>query len=201
MNYVKLAIMTLFAAVLSFSAQAEVKPGDAAPEFQLKSSAAKTLSLADLKGKWVVLEWTNYDCPFVKKLYGSGKMQELQKTYTGKGVVWLQINSSAPGKEGNYPTDEITKRSTDLKTASTAYLIDDDGKVGKAYGARTTPTMVIISPAGKIVYYGAIDSIKSTDLADVPKADNYVQKVLDEVLAGKPATISATQSYGCSVKY
>jgi len=201
MRYFLLAIVVLLTSTLSYPAVAEVKPGDVAPDFQLQSSVGKTHSLSEYKGKWVVLEWTNYECPFVRKFYGSRKMQELQKTYTGKGVVWLQINSSASGKQGDFTPAEIVRRSGEWKTASTAYLIDEDGKVGRMYDARTTPTIVIISPEGKIVYHGAIDSIPSTDTDDISKADNYVEKTFSEVFAGKPVKVATTRSYGCGIKY
>lgn len=199
MKYLKWSALLLF--VLAGSVFAQVKVGDSAPDFKLKSSLGKEVTLASNKGKWVVLEWTNYDCPFVKKFYSVGKMQELQKKYTDQGVVWFQVNSSAPTKQGNFPAEEIVKLSAERKTVSTAYLIDEYGSVGKAYGAKTTPHFFIINPEGKVVYAGGIDSIKSAEPSDIPKAENYVQKALDEGLAGKPITTAETTPYGCSVKY
>ncbi len=177
------------------------RPGATAPEFTLPDAAGKQVSLADYRGKWVVLEWVNYDCPFVRKHYGSGNMQKLQALARGKGVVWLSINSSAPGKQGHFEGVELTQRMADVKAQPDAYLQDPEGKVGKTYAAKTTPSMFVINPGGTVVYAGAIDDKPSTDQADVPKAKNYVRTALDEAMAGKPVQTAATQSYGCGVKY
>jgi hypothetical protein len=149
----------------------------------------------------VVLEWVNYECPFVRKHYGSGNMQKLQAGARAKGAVWLSINSSAPGKQGHYEGAELGKRMADVKAQPDAYLQDPEGKVGKAYLAKTTPTMFVINPEGMVVYAGAIDDKPSTDKEDVAKARNYVQAALDAGLAGKPVETAATTSYGCGVKY
>lgn len=175
--------------------------GRPAPGFTLDGSDGKKHSLSDYRGKVVVLEWVNYDCPFVKKHYGSGSMQTLQKKYVAKDVVWLSVNSSAPGKQGNYPPEKINELLKEKKAAPTAYLFDPDGKAGTAYGAKTTPHMFVIDPKGTLVYAGAIDNKPTTDVEDVRAAKNYVDIALYEVLAGKPVTTSSTQSYGCSVKY
>ena len=175
--------------------------GQPAPDFKLTDTTGKTHALADFKGKTVVLEWVNYDCPFVGKHYDSGNMQKLQKTYTGKGVVWLSVNSSAPGKQGNFPAEKVNALLKEKAAAPTAYLQDANGAVGQAYGAKTTPHMFVIDPAGKLVYAGGIDDKKSTDVADVKTARNFVSAALDEVLAGKPVTTSSAEPYGCSVKY
>ena len=175
--------------------------GQPAPGFTLTDSNGRPHSLADLQGKVVVLEWWNPECPFVGKHYGSGNMQKLQHTYTGKGVVWLSINSSAPGKQGNFAPDVIETMFKERKAASTAYLIDSDGAVGRAYGAKTTPHMFVIDASGKVAYAGGIDDKPSTDLEDIAAAKNYVQAALDEVLAGKPVSIPTSTPYGCSVKY
>jgi len=148
-----------------------------------------------------VLEWFNPECPFVKKHYGSGNMQKLQGEYTSKGVVWLTIDSNAPGSEGNLSADAASKVMTGWKTHQTALLLDPEGKAGRAYGAKNTPNMVVINPEGKIVYEGAIDSKASPNPADIPSSTNYVKAALDESLAGKPVTTSTTKPYGCSVKY
>ena len=177
------------------------RPGAQAPEFTLPDAFGKTRSLADYKGKWVVLEWVNYDCPFVKKHYGSGNMQKLQAAAKAKGAVWLSINSSAPGKQGHFEGAALTKRIADQKASPEAYLQDPEGKVGKLYNAKTTPTMFIINPEGTVVYAGAIDDKPSTDKEDVATAKNYVQTALDAAMAGKPIETAATQSYGCGVKY
>ena len=172
----------------------------AAPAFTLKDLDGKERTLAEFAGKWVVLEWTNYSCPFVKKFYDSGFMQDLQKTYTGKGVVWLSINSSAEGKQGFQSVEEWKKAAADKKVASTAILLDTDGKVGHLYGAKTTPDIRVIDPKGGLVYEGAIDD-QNDMKADPKKANNYVVQVLDAVLAGKDAPVKATKPYGCGVKY
>lgn len=175
--------------------------GGAAPDFSLTDAKGKTHSLAQYKGKYVVLEWFNPECPFVKKHYGSGNMQKLQEEYTSKGVAWLTIDSNAPGTEGNLSADAASKVTTGWKTQQTALLLDPEGKAGRAYGAKNTPNMVVINPEGKIVYEGAIDSKATPNPADIPNSTNYVKVALDESLAGKPVTTSTTKPYGCSVKY
>jgi peroxiredoxin len=180
---------------------AETEVGKAAPNFTLPDTNGKTHSLADLKGKYVVLEWYQPDCPFVRKHYKSGNMQSLQKQYTSKGVVWLSIDSSAPGQEGNYPAEKLNQIASSDGAARSALLLDPDGKVGRLYGAKTTPDMYIIDPTGKLVYQGAIDDKRSTDLSDVQTATNYVKTALDASMSGKTVSTTATRPYGCSVKY
>jgi peroxiredoxin len=180
---------------------AETQVGKTAPNFSLPDTNGKTHSLADLKGKYVVLEWYQPDCPFVRKHYRSGNMQSLQKEYTAKGVTWLSIDSSAPGEEGNYPASKLNEISTQDSAARTALLLDPSGEVGRLYGAKTTPDMYVIDPSGILVYKGAIDNKRSTDLADVKTATNYVKVALEAVMAGKTVATTATQPYGCSVKY
>jgi peroxiredoxin len=175
--------------------------GGAAPDFSLTDSKGQTHSLAQYKGKYVVLEWFNPECPFVKKHYGSDNMQKLQQEYTGKGVVWLSIDSSAPGKERNLTGDQAEKIVTAWKTHQTALLLDPEGKAGRAYGAKNTPHMFIINPEGKVIYEGAIDSKRTPNPADIPSSTNYVKAALDESMSGKPVTAANTQPYGCSVKY
>jgi peroxiredoxin len=177
------------------------RPGAMAPDFTLPDAAGKDRALADYRGKWVVLEWVNYDCPFVKKHYGSGNMQKLQKAASDKGVVWLSINSSAPGKQGHFEGDALTQRMAAVKAAPAAYLQDPEGKVGRLYKAKTTPTLFVVNPEGKVVYAGAIDDKPSTDQEDIAKAKNYVQAALDAAMAGKPVEPASTTSYGCGVKY
>jgi peroxiredoxin len=180
---------------------AETEVGKAAPNFSLPDTNGKIHSLADLKGKYVVLEWYQPDCPFVRKHYRSGNMQALQKEYTAKGVTWLSIDSSAPGEEGNYPASKLNEISAQDSAARTALLLDPSGEVGRLYGAKTTPDMYVIDPSGILVYKGAIDNKRSTDLADVKTATNYVKVALEAVMAGKTVATTATQPYGCSVKY
>jgi peroxiredoxin len=175
--------------------------GSAGPDFSLTDAKGNTHSLSQYKGKTVVLEWFNPECPFVKKHYGSGNMQKLQQEYTGKGVVWLTIDSNAPGTEGNLTAEQAEKILTAWKTHQTALLLDPEGKAGRAYGAKNTPNMVIINPEGKIAYEGAIDSKATPNPADIPNSTNYVKAALDESLTGKPVTTSQTKPYGCSVKY
>jgi peroxiredoxin len=177
------------------------KVGEPAPGFTLTDANGVDHSLDSFRGKFVVLEWINHECPFVKKHYDSGNMQKLQKTYTDQGVVWLSINSSAPGKQGHYSPDEINALTAQKKAAPTAYLLDSDGTVGRAYGAKTTPHMFIIDTEGTLIYAGGIDDTKSTDVADVATATPYVKNALDEALAGKPVTVATSSPYGCSVKY
>jgi peroxiredoxin len=191
------------AAFLSLSSvEAAVKVGAAAPNFTLTDAQGKKHSLADYKGKTVVLEWVNFDCPYVKKHYGAGNMQALQKQYTGKGVVWLGINSSNKDKQGNFKGKELADRLKKEKFVATAYLIDEDGKVGKEYGAKTTPHMFVINDKGTLLYDGAIDDKPTTEASDIKGAKNFVALGLDEIAAGKASlTVSSSKPYGCSVKY
>jgi peroxiredoxin len=175
--------------------------GSGAPEFSLTDAKGQTHSLSQYKGKYVVLEWFNPECPFVKKHYGSGNMQKLQQQYTGKGVVWLTIDSNAPGTEGNITPEQAQQITASWRTHQSALLLDPDGKTGRAFGAKNTPNMVVINPEGKIAYEGAIDSKATPNPADIPNSTNYVKAALDESLAGKPVTTPQTKPYGCSVKY
>ncbi len=197
------AALTLASASLVFAAakRSEAEPGKPAPGFQLVNSKGKDLSLSDFRGKYVVLEWVNYECPFVGKQYRSGNMQALQKAYTAKGVVWLSICSSAPGRQGYYQGSELAERIAAMKAVPTDYLVDASGDVGQRYGAKSTPTMAVIDPKGILLYEGGIDDIPSTDVADIPRAHNFVREVLDAALAGKPVPLSSSRAYGCSVKY
>ena len=178
-----------------------LETGQAAPDFVLKDSAGDEHKLSDHKGKYVVLEWTNYGCPFVKKHYSQGDMQALQATYTGKDVVWLSICSSAPGNQGHYSAEDVGQAVAEQKAKCTAYLLDEDGTVGKQYGAKTTPHIFIVGPEQTLIYQGAIDSIRSTSAEDVAEAENYVAKTLDAAMAGEAVDPTSTQSYGCAVKY
>jgi peroxiredoxin len=199
----KKIISALFLSIFCFlpSAFADVVAGDKAPSFSLRDTHGKTVSLDSFKGKVVVLEWFNDGCPFVKKHYGSGNMQKLQKTYTAKDVVWLSISSSAEGKQGYHTAEEHNQISAKLNAAPTAMLLDSQGSVGKLYGAKTTPDLFIINKDGIVSYSGAIDDTPSTNPDDIVTAKNYVSAALDEILAGKPVTVASTESYGCGVKY
>ena len=179
----------------------EATVGKPASNFTATDSYGKSHSLSDYKGKVVVLEWLNHGCPYVKKHYNSGNMQKLQKAYTDKGIVWLSIISSAPGKQGYSTPEQANEQIKEKKAAPTALLLDPDGNVGKLYGANTTPHMYIITSNGVLVYNGAIDDIRSSKVEDIAKAKNYVQIGLDEVLAGKEVSTKTSVPYGCSVKY
>jgi peroxiredoxin len=180
---------------------AAAKVGDAAPEFTAAASNGKTVRLADYRGRYVVLEWHNNGCPYVGKHYNSGNMQRLQKQWTSKGVVWLTILSSAPGKQGYVTASEENDYLTKEQAAPTAALLDPTGEIGHLYDAKTSPQMVVINPQGTVIYSGAIDDKPTTDLQDVQGATNYVSLALEQAMAGKPVATPATRPYGCSVKY
>jgi len=186
---------------LALIAAASPKPGDSAPGFTATDSNGKTHSLSDFKGKYVVLEWTNSGCPFTVKHYASGNMQKLQKEWTSKGVVWLTVLSSAPGKQGYKTASEQNSYLKESNSSPTAVLMDPQGELGHLYGAKTTPHMFVIDPSGKLIYAGAIDDKPSTDASDIPGSKNYLNAALTESMAGKPVTTASTQPYGCSVKY
>lgn len=195
---------TLIAAALALAAGAafgNAAVGQPAPAFTATDTNGKAVSLADFKGRHVVLEWVNPGCPYVVKHYGSGNMQGTQREAAAKGVVWLSVNSTAADARDFLKPAEMAAWMQQQKAAATATLMDADGKVGRAYGARTTPHMYIIDPAGKLVYAGAIDSIPSGRVADIANATNHVKVALAESLAGKPVSTPVTRPYGCSVKY
>lgn len=189
--------LSLGMATTSFAA----KVGDKAPDFKVADMNGKTHQLSDYKGKFIVLEWMNEGCPFVKKHYQANNMQKLQKEYTGKNVVWLTVASSAKGKQGHWTAAQAQAKAKEWNIASTAILLDEDAKMGKAYGAKVTPHMFVINPEGKLVYNGAIDDNDSSDPEDIPKSTNYVDLALKESLAGKPVKVSTSKPYGCGVKF
>jgi peroxiredoxin len=190
------------ALALSMSAaQAAVKVGESAPAFSLTGADGKAHALSDYQGKVVVLEWTNHECPFVKKHYKSGNMQSLQKAFTAKDVVWLSVITGKKGKQGVVSPGKARELTAERGAAPTAVLFDPAGDVGRAYGARTTPHLYIIGKDGRLLYAGGIDSIDSSDADDIPKATPYVKLALNEILAGKPVSTPTTKPYGCSVKY
>jgi peroxiredoxin len=176
-------------------------PGSPAPDFSVNDASGRTVRLADFRGRHVVLEWTNPDCPFVRKHYDSRNMQALQKEFGAKDVVWLSINSTRRGHDEFKSGDEMTRWMREQGGAPAAMLIDETSTAGRAYAARTTPHMFVIDPAGRLVYAGAIDDKRSANPADTKTARNYVRAALTESLAGKPVTEAATTPYGCSVKY
>ncbi len=196
-----LAALVLGLTMASTQALAAAKVGEKAPEFELVDTNGKSHKLSSFAGKTVVLEWFNKGCPYVQKHYESQNMQALQKKYTDKGVVWLTVISSAPGKQGFEEGAEANKTRADWKIASTATLLDPKGEVGKLYVAKTTPHMYIVDAKGTLVYNGAIDSISSSKKEDVAKAENYVSGALDLIAAGKPVKTASTKPYGCGVKY
>lgn len=187
--------------LLPLAANAAVKVDKAAPQFSLTNSQGENVNLADYAGKYVVLEWTNHLCPYVKKHYESDNMQALQRKYTDKDVVWLSIISSAPGKQGHVSADKANELTKSRNAAPSHVLFDESGDVGKLYGAKTTPHMYIIDPEGTLRYAGAIDSIKSANPADIPKATNYVTAGMTSLMAGSAIDKKVTAPYGCSVKY
>ena len=195
MNKFLITISTLFSITIFGASN-----GEMAPDFNL-SGSPKGAKLKDMRGKYVVLEWYNEGCPFVRKHYDSNNMQALQEKYQGK-VAWLSVNSSAKNRQG-YLADSSAAKGTYSKEQMKALslLLDSDGSVGKAYGAKTTPHMFIIDPKGKIAYQGAIDSISSASSADIKKATNYVDQALGQALAGRKIAMAKTKPYGCSVKY
>jgi peroxiredoxin len=195
---------SLFAIGLGFAAPAAVAniaAGTAAPEFTLTDIQGKPHKLSQYKGKYVVLEWFNSECPFVQKHYESGNMQGLQKKYGDKGVVWLTINSTSTQSSNFRNPAQSQEIVRDWKMVPAALMLDADGNVGQAYGARTTPHMWVIDPGGKVIYAGGIDDKPTFRPADVKDAKNYVAAALDESMTGKAVTTPAATAYGCSVKY
>jgi peroxiredoxin len=189
---------------LAFGIQATAQTalvGQTAPAFSAKDLSGKTVNLADFKGKHVVLEWLNPNCPYVRKHYNSANMQGTQKDATGKGLVWLAINSTETGHSDYMAPDKLGAWMKQAGAAATHVLMDEDGKIGKAYGARTTPHMYIIDPQGKLIYAGGIDSIPSASADDIAKATNYVKTAVSEITGGRAVSNAITRPYGCSVKY
>ena len=188
-------------ATMPLGAHAAPAIGQAAPDFSLSDTAGKTVRLADFKGRHVVLEWVNPGCPYVRKHYHSANMQGTQREVTAKGVVWLAINSTETGSYDYLPPAKLGQWMGEQKAAATHTLLDPEGQVGRAYGARTTPHLYIVSPQGRLVYAGGIDSIASSRAEDIPRAVNYVKQGVAQALAGQPLTEPLTRAYGCSIKY
>lgn len=201
MSFLKVAAASLAFAFVSSQAIAEPVIDKAAPTFSGKAADGSTINLADYKGKTVVLEWTNHDCPYVIKHYESGNIPKLQKEAIAKGVVWLQVISSAPGEQGNVDGAKAQKVNEYRNAAPTNTILDPEGTIGKLYGAKTTPHLFVINPEGTLVYKGGIDSIKSTKQQDIPDATNYVRETLEALAAGKKVPHPSTAPYGCSIKY
>ena len=198
-----LARLASLVAALSVAvpASAAVSVGQTAPAFSAVDTSGRTVSLADFKGRTVVLEWVNPGCPFVKKHYDSANMPATQKNATAQGAVWLAINSTHTGASDYLAPAALAGWMKGQGAAATATLMDADGKVGRAYGARTTPHLYVIDPQGRLVYAGAIDSKPTANPADIKTATNYVNAAVAETVAGKPVSQPSTQAYGCSVKY
>lgn len=183
------------------AAAAAPKIGAGAPAFEAMDSNGKMHSLADFKGKTVVLEWTNHDCPYVVKHYSTGNMQALQRDAVADGIVWLSVISSAPGRQGYVEGEEANRLSKKRDAAPSVVLLDPNGKVGRSYDARTTPHMYVIDAAGTLVYMGGIDDRPTTNRADIEGATNYVRAALADMAAGRPVATPVSRPYGCSVKY
>ncbi len=197
----QIVLVSFAFAIGSTAVYAEPVIDKPAPLFSGAAADGSTIKLADLKGKTVVLEWTNHECPFVVKHYESGNIPNLQKDAVAKGIVWLQVITSASGKEGNVTGETAQKLNAHRNATPTNTVLDSDGTIGKLYGATNTPQFFIIDPQGVLVYKGGIDSIPSTDQSDIPKAENYVSAALADLAAGRKVAKSSTKPYGCSVKY
>jgi peroxiredoxin len=195
--YVAMALTALVVVLVARAATV----GQAAPAFTGTDSQGKTRSLQQYRGKYVVLEWTNRDCPYTKKQYDSGNMQALQREWTAKGVVWLTVLSSAPNEDGYLTASQENAQMERVHAHPTAAILDPKGEIGRLYGAKTTPHMFVIDPQGKLIYAGAIDDKPTTDTTDVKGAKNYVSAALTEAMAGQPVQVASTRPYGCSVKY
>jgi peroxiredoxin len=194
-------LFTLLLASVSVVAFADASPGRVAPAFSLRDTTGKEVALADFRGRVVVLEWVNPMCPFVRKHYGSQNMQSLQKRAAASDVVWLSIQSTHPEHSDYHAPAQLAGHLKDVGAAPSAVLMDDDGRVGRLYGARTTPQMFVVDAAGVLRYAGAIDDRRSANPEDVRGARNHVAAALDEIKAGRAVSVAATTPYGCSVKY
>ncbi len=195
------ALLTVCVLAVWSLASAAPRVGESAPDFTGTDSNGKTHRLSEYRGKFVVLEWHNNGCPYTKKHYESGNMQRLQKEWTAKGVVWLTVISSAPGKQGYVTAAEENQYLQKMSASPTAVLLDPTGEIGHLYDAKTTPQLVVIKPDGVMVYDGAIDDRPTPNPADIPGSRNYLSQALSEAMAGKPVSIASTRPYGCSVKY
>lgn len=195
--------LTLVGLVAAAPATAQEGPavGREAPGFTLPDTRGGTHTLEQYRGGWVVLEWLNYDCPYVGKHYRSGNIPRQQERWTGEGVAWLAVVSSAPGTQGYFAPDEMNARSEREGSRATAVLLDPSGSVGRAYGARTTPHMYIIDPAGTLRYMGGIDDVPTARVEDLERATQLVDRGLEELFAGGEPSVTTSRPYGCSVKY
>jgi alkyl hydroperoxide reductase subunit AhpC len=196
--WMAIALLGAFAAVTIARA---ARVGEAAPNFTATDTNGQTHKLSDYAGKYVVLEWHNRGCPYTQKHYNSGNMERLQREWTGRGVIWLTVISSAPGKQGYVTAEDENAYVKQVSAAPTAVLLDPTGQLGHLYDAKTTPHMFVINPQGTLIYNGAIDDRPTSDLSDINGAKNYVSQALDEAMAGKSVSVPTTRPYGCSVKY
>ncbi len=201
----KRSIIFLFVASLAILIAPMVhsapKVGAPAPDFTANASDGKSYRLADFRGKFVVLEWHNNGCPYTRKHYESGNMQRLQKEWTARGVIWFTVISSAPGTQGYVTADQENAYMSRMHAVPTAALLDASGSLGHLYDAKTTPHMIVINPAGNIIYDGAIDDHPTSDQSDIARSKNFVDEALSEAMAGKPVDTPISRPYGCSVKY
>ena len=197
----KLLAYATLAGAFALATVSAKEVGKAAPDFSVQDVSGKTVSLADYKGKVVVLEWFNPGCPFVKKHYESGNLPKLQEAYKAKDVIWLTVSSAAKGKDAYLEPSKLSEAAKDAGNKATAVVLDPDGKFGKAYDAKVTPHMFIINKEGTLAYSGAVDSLATSEQEDVAKADKLFANALDNVLAGKPVENAKNQPYGCGVKY
>jgi hypothetical protein len=195
------AVALAAALATGFGSQSGASPGQAAPSFTLTDTNGKVHNLSDYKGKYVVLEWLNYGCPYVQTHYESGNMPGLQKAWTAKGVVWLSVVTSPPGQQGYYEPAAMNEQTKKMGGAGTAVLYDSAGTTGRSYGARTTPHMFVISPEGRILYAGGIDNKAVSKPQEDPSVTNYVTQALNEAMAGKEVSVKTARPYGCGVKY
>ena len=195
------AVLSSLLFTLATSVGAAPQVGEPAPDFTGTDTRGTSRTLSDYRGKTVILEWTNHDCPYVRKHYNSGNMQQQQQAATGKGAVWLSIISSAPGKQGHVSPAQADELTAARDAAPSAVLLDEAGEIGRLYTAKTTPHMYLVDPQGKLVYMGGIDSIASANPDDIGKATQHLRVALNEALAGEPIGVPVTRPYGCSVKY
>jgi peroxiredoxin len=196
-----IAALACAASIAASGALASPAPGATAPNFRATDVAGKTVSLADFKGRWVVLEWNNPSCPFVMKHYDSGNMQALQQRFGADKVAWLAINSTNASHPEYLAPAQLARWFEGQKAAPTAVLMDASGEIARAYGAKVTPHMYVIDPNGKLVYAGAIDDKRSANPADVKTAHNFVVAALSEARAGKPVAVASNNAYGCTIKF
>jgi peroxiredoxin len=194
-------VLTTLLFTLATTAGAALKIGEPAPEFTGIDTRGNSHTLSGYRGKPVILEWTNHDCPYVRKHYHSGNMQQQQRAATEQGAVWLSIISSAPGKQGHVTPAQADALTVQRNAVPSAVILDEKGDIGRLYGAKTTPHMYIIDTDGKLAYMGGIDSIATSNPADIEKANQYIPAALAQMMNGEPIASSVTRPYGCSVKY